>query len=116
MKKARNIFWVVFVLSALALCALLSKYTLGTSSGLPDQGVSDSGLILWVPLITAITSLVGAVITSVATWRQGKLESKKTELELAKLQLEIKDKEMDLAKKQRELEALQKKDQQDGDL
>jgi len=49
----------------------------------------DNPLILWLPLITALVSLIGALTTSILTMRRDRLESQKIELEVTKLQLEI---------------------------
>ena len=106
MRKALIFFLAVFVLSIIFLAYLSQSGE--TSGALPGEGSSKPAALVWVPLVTAIASLVGAVTTSVFAIQQNRRETKKTELELAKLNLEIKDKEIELAKKQRELDALQK--------
>ena len=125
MRKARNIFWIVFALSILFIFGLgsLITFTTGTPEG-PEASRED--IVIWVPLVTAIISLIGGVVTTIGTFRKDKLEARKSELEARKTELELEerrleiekkklDAEMEIAKKQRELDELRKIDQQGGE-
>ncbi len=125
MRKARNIFWIVFALSILFIFGLgsLITFTTGTTEG-PESARED--IVIWVPLVTAIISLIGGVVTTIGTFRKDKLEARKSELEARKTELELEerrlefekkklDAEIEIAKKQRELDELRKKDQHGGE-
>ena len=137
MRKARNIFWIVFALSILFICVILGPlgvFRLGTGvpispTGIPNpivtpypvptpQSQFGETIVIWVPLITAITSLIGGVATTIGTFRKDKLEARKTELDLEERKIELEKKKLDaeieIAKKQRELEELKRKDPKDG--
>lgn len=90
MKKARNILWIIFIFSIIFLISfLLFSGDGNTASPEGNPPFEDNPLILWLPLITALVSLIGALTTSILTMRRDRLESQKIELEVTKLQLEI---------------------------
>ena len=114
MRQARNIFWIVFALSILFICGLGGILTFG--AGTPEGPESPrEGILIWVPLVTAIISLIGGVVTTIGTIRKARLETRKAELELEERRLELEkkrlDTEIEIAKKQRKLDELRKKDQ-----
>lgn len=136
MRKARNILWIVFALSL--LWVIVSPFIIEPPPPpeieqcpdcpeeepiiLPSEGRATNTLAI----ITAITSLIGGVVTTIGTFRRDKLEGRKSELEARRTELELEerrlelekkklDAEIEIAKKQRELEELQKKDQQGGE-
>lgn len=111
MKKIRKVFQVIFLISIIPLAYLLLGANTTESSG-QTESIRE---FVWVPVFTAVISLLGIVSTSIFSYRQDKRDSKRTELELTKLNLEIREKEIELAKKQQELEELQKKNQPDGE-
>jgi hypothetical protein len=117
MRKARNIFWIVFALSILFIFGLgsLITFTTGTPEG-PESSRED--IVIWVPLVTAIISLIGGVVTTIGTFRKDRLEARKAELELEEHRFELEkkrlDAEIEIAKKQRELDELRKNDQHGG--
>lgn len=90
MKKARNILWILFFVSVLVLVAILPPRG-NTPTGTPNPEVppSEIPLVVWIPLITALVSLAGALTTTVFNLRHDRLESQKIQLEVTKLQLEI---------------------------
>ena len=134
MKKARNVFWIVFALSILWIVIGGSIYRQSAEPtqepeatycpdcpepepALPASGYSTDILAI----ITSITSLLGAVITTIGAYRKDKLESKKSELEARKTELDLEerrlelekkklDAEIEIARKRRELKELQNKD------
>jgi hypothetical protein len=86
MKIARYVFLAIFLLSLVAyvVLALAQRgYTIG-----PNAPV-ETELSPWIPLITAIGSLIGVATTSIISLRRDRLESQKIELEMKKIQLEI---------------------------
>ena len=90
MKTARNVLWVIFFLSLAFIGAmLLSRGEPQTGSPGPNIPSGESTWIVFIPLITALISLIGALTTSILTMRRDHLESEKIVLEVTKLQLEI---------------------------
>jgi hypothetical protein len=85
-KTARIIFLAIFFLSLVAYGVL----TLGERrfTNTPNT-IVGSDVTPWVPLITAIGSLIGVATTSIVSLRRDRLESQKIELEMKKIQLEI---------------------------
>ena len=107
------------------ICGLsgILTFNTGTPEG-PEASRED--IVIWVPLVTAIISLIGGVVTTIGTFRKDKLEARKNELEARKTELELEerrlefekkklDAEIEIAKKQRELDELRKKDQHGGE-
>ena len=111
MGRIRKIFQVIFLVSIGILAYLLLGANTADS---PSQTVSVR-MLVWVPVFTAIISLLGWVTTTIFAFKQSKLESKRTALELTKIRLEIKDKEIELAMKQHALDEMQKKEQSSGE-
>jgi hypothetical protein len=85
-KTATTIFLAIFFLSLVAYGVLTLRGQGNTSA---PNGVVGSEVSAWVPLITAIGSLIGVATTSIVSLRRDRLESRKVALEMKKIQLEI---------------------------
>jgi hypothetical protein len=89
-KKARNLLWILFFVSLAMIGAmLLIRGEPQTGAPGPSMPSGETPLLVWIPLLTALVSLTGALTTSILTMRRDRLESRKTALEVTKLQLEI---------------------------
>ena len=86
MKTATYVFLAIFFLSLVAY-GVLSLGGQGSTSA--PNSIVGSEVSTWVPLITAIGSLIGVATTSFVSLRKDRLESRRVELEMKKIQLEI---------------------------
>lgn len=113
MKKARNIFWIVFAISL--LWVIVGPFIFEPPPPEIDQCPDcpeEEPIILpsedWatntLAIITSITSLIGALVTTIGTYRKDKLESKKSELEAWKTELDLEERRLNLEKKKMDLE------------
>ncbi len=94
-KKYRRMFGLGFLLSLVALVALmlLPEYEDMSSHHLPGDAVSSSHapvLLAGISLVSSVTTLCGLILTTIVAWRKEKREEN-----AAKVELEIKMAELE---------------------
>jgi ABC-type Fe3+ transport system permease subunit len=94
MKRWRNIFGVLLVLSLVFVCVLASLSSAAPVAmppeGSPQGSADNTGRIaLVISLLSAVTSFLGFLSTTVLAWRQDRREERRAVLEAERQQLEI---------------------------
>jgi hypothetical protein len=85
----RVVFAVLFVLSTCVLLYLVYRAD-GPGVAIPESGVwSESGIVAMASLLTAVTSLIGLLSTTILGWRRERRETRQAALERERHELEI---------------------------
>jgi hypothetical protein len=94
--RVRLVLGIVFILSVLVLLLGVQSSPQLPTPGSPAAEPPDVGLLTWLPLVTAVTSLLGFVSTTALAWRADRraaraaaLEQQRQALELEKTKAEL---------------------------
>jgi len=94
--RARAVFGVLFILSALFLCFVIFT-TVPVSVGIGAGGLGlDTIALALVSLLASVTTLVGFVSTTILAWRREKRETSAADLERKRQELELEKMKLDL--------------------
>ena len=105
MKRARNIFGALLVLSIIFV-GVLSSLNPAVPVAMPPEGspqgsADNTGRVaLVISLLSAVTSFFGFLSTTLLAWRQDRREARRAALEAERQQLEIDRQRREFVEKQ----------------